>query len=126
MAINHVTLEAHEVTKMIYVEFAPDIVLSFSDTTKARKFISGYMFARRFRTFDPLSGRTNDYYCRGAEFWVKLLKFSMFWGIDDTKMWPFCYEKGDDKHITRLNRTMSRFSVLQRSQEGSEPVSDAG
>lgn len=111
---------------MIYVEFAPDIVLSFSDTTKARRFISGYMFARRFRTFDPLSGRTNDYYCRGAEFWVKLLKFSMYWGIDDTKMWPFVYETGDTKHDTRFNRQLGRFSVLQQSREGSEPLSDAG
>lgn len=110
---------------MINIEFAPDIIVSFSNAEKAKKFISGYMFARRFRTFDPLSGRANDYYCRGAEFWVKLLKFSMFWGIDDTKMWPFVYETGETKHDTRFNRQLGRFSVLQPLQEESELAHDA-
>jgi hypothetical protein len=111
---------------MIHVEFAPDIIVSFSDAEKAKKFISGYMFARRFRTFDPLSGKANDYYCRGAEFWVKLFKFSIFWGIDDNQMWPFVYDQGEDKHATRMNRQIGRFNVLPPSRVESKPENGAG
>jgi len=97
---------------MILLEFAPDIVLTLSKVEQAKAFISGYMFSRRFRTFDPLSGDADDYYSRGAMFWSKLLQFCMYWRLDDEKLWPFYYEKGWCDEETRKNRQKARVNVL--------------